>query len=248
MNRYSMAIAKFLGSGAQVIGEVNADDPDELVIVFRPLGDRLNVSEVNFTGNASLTQQELLAYRQSRCDRDALQRAALPPDARFFRPRRLRREGPVCASHSLRSKPSGPPKTTVWSSPSRSRKGEVYKLGDVTFTGRRPKARAGTTEVGAMDRRSAHQLHGNRRWPRPHPQEFSRGGLSSRDNKTDPRRVGHHARRQPNRRHRPGTAIPHGQTHHRRPRHHQRAAPFARFGVSRKAIRTERVIPISSWR
>ncbi len=54
MNRYSSALAKFLGNGAQVIGEVNSDTPGELMIVFRPLGTRLNISEVNFTGNAVL--------------------------------------------------------------------------------------------------------------------------------------------------------------------------------------------------
>lgn len=59
MNRYSMAIAKFLGNGAKVIGEVNPDTPTELVIVFRPFGDRLNISEVNFTGNEAITNQEL---------------------------------------------------------------------------------------------------------------------------------------------------------------------------------------------
>ncbi len=59
MNRYSMAIAKFLGNGAKVIGEVNPDTPTELVIVFRPFGDRLNISEVNFVGNTAITNQEL---------------------------------------------------------------------------------------------------------------------------------------------------------------------------------------------
>jgi outer membrane protein assembly factor BamA len=59
MDRYSLAISKFLGNGAQVTGEVSADTPDELVIVFRPRGDRQNISEVNFTGNTAITQQEL---------------------------------------------------------------------------------------------------------------------------------------------------------------------------------------------
>ncbi len=59
MNRYSMAIAKLLGNDAKVIGEVNPDTPAELVIVFRPMGDRLNISEVNFTGNTAITNQEL---------------------------------------------------------------------------------------------------------------------------------------------------------------------------------------------
>lgn len=59
MNRYSIAIAKLIGNGAKVIGEVNADTPTELVIVFRPYGDRLNISEVNFTGNNAITDREL---------------------------------------------------------------------------------------------------------------------------------------------------------------------------------------------
>lgn len=59
MNRYSSALARFLGNGAQVIGEVNSDVPGELMIVFRPMGGRLNISEVNFKGNSVLTNTDL---------------------------------------------------------------------------------------------------------------------------------------------------------------------------------------------
>jgi outer membrane protein insertion porin family len=54
MNRYSSALAKFLNNGSQVIGEVNSDTPGELLIVFRPMGTRLNISEINFKGNSVL--------------------------------------------------------------------------------------------------------------------------------------------------------------------------------------------------
>lgn len=59
MNRYSSALARFLGNGAQVIGEVNSDVPGELMIVFRPMGTRLNISEVNFKGNTVLPTADL---------------------------------------------------------------------------------------------------------------------------------------------------------------------------------------------
>ncbi len=59
MNRYSMALAKAIGNGVQVIGEVNSDEPGELQIVFRPLGGRMNISEVNFRGNTVLPNMEL---------------------------------------------------------------------------------------------------------------------------------------------------------------------------------------------
>ncbi len=59
MNRYSSALARFLNNGTQVIGEVNSDTPGELMIVFRPLGTRLNISEVNFIGNVVLPNTEL---------------------------------------------------------------------------------------------------------------------------------------------------------------------------------------------
>ena len=42
-----------------MIGEVNSDTPGELMIVFRPMGTRLNVSEVNFKGNVVLPNTEL---------------------------------------------------------------------------------------------------------------------------------------------------------------------------------------------
>ncbi|MEP6960613.1 MAG: POTRA domain-containing protein [Acidobacteriota bacterium] len=58
MNRYSSYLATVLGNGIKVIGSVNADT-GEAMIVFRPMGDRLNVSEVNFTGNVVLPAQEL---------------------------------------------------------------------------------------------------------------------------------------------------------------------------------------------
>lgn len=58
MNRYSSALAKFLNSGTQVIGEVNSDT-GEPMIVFRPMGARLNISEVNFTGNVAMDQVAL---------------------------------------------------------------------------------------------------------------------------------------------------------------------------------------------
>jgi outer membrane protein assembly factor BamA len=59
MNRYSMALARFLNNGTQVIGEVNSDIPGELMIVFRPMGTRLNISTVNFKGNVVLRETEL---------------------------------------------------------------------------------------------------------------------------------------------------------------------------------------------
>jgi outer membrane protein insertion porin family len=59
MNRYSSALARFLNNGTQVIGEVNSDTPGELMIVFRPMGTRLNISEVNFKGNVVLPETEL---------------------------------------------------------------------------------------------------------------------------------------------------------------------------------------------
>lgn len=59
MNRYSSALARFLNNGTQVIGEINSDVPGELMIVFRPMGTRLNVSAVNFQGNSVLPNTEL---------------------------------------------------------------------------------------------------------------------------------------------------------------------------------------------
>lgn len=59
MNRYSMALAKAIGNGVQVIGEVNSDEPGEPQIVFRPMGGRMNISEVNFKGNTVLPNTEL---------------------------------------------------------------------------------------------------------------------------------------------------------------------------------------------
>jgi outer membrane protein insertion porin family len=57
LNRYSQALAQLLGS--EVRGEVNADTPGELMIVFHPPGARQVVGEVRFTGNQVLPSQEL---------------------------------------------------------------------------------------------------------------------------------------------------------------------------------------------
>jgi outer membrane protein insertion porin family len=58
MNRYASALARHLG-GLEVIGEVNSDTFDELMIVFRPAGPRRNIAEVNFVGNRLLPAETL---------------------------------------------------------------------------------------------------------------------------------------------------------------------------------------------
>jgi outer membrane protein assembly factor BamA len=59
MNRYSVALAKFLLDKVQVIGDINSDTPGEQMILFRPMGARNNVSEVDFTGNSVLPSEDL---------------------------------------------------------------------------------------------------------------------------------------------------------------------------------------------
>jgi outer membrane protein insertion porin family len=63
MNRYSSEIARYLNDngapGLQVIGEVGRDANLEPVILFRPIGERKSISEVNFKGNTVLSNPEL---------------------------------------------------------------------------------------------------------------------------------------------------------------------------------------------
>lgn len=59
MNRFSEALAKSIGGGIEVIGDVNADTPGELMILFRPLGERSTVAEVYFNGNRAVDTGDL---------------------------------------------------------------------------------------------------------------------------------------------------------------------------------------------
>jgi outer membrane protein insertion porin family len=59
MNRYSEALAAFLANGTEVKGDINADVPGELMIVFHPVGARANISSVVFRGNQVLPSPEL---------------------------------------------------------------------------------------------------------------------------------------------------------------------------------------------
>lgn len=63
MNRYSSVLAKFLNEngspGLQVIGEVSHDTNNDPIILFRPIGERRTISEVNFKGNSVLSNPEL---------------------------------------------------------------------------------------------------------------------------------------------------------------------------------------------
>lgn len=63
MNRYASEIAKYLTSngspGIQVIGEITPDAAGEPSILFRPMGERRSISQVNFKGNSVLSIQEL---------------------------------------------------------------------------------------------------------------------------------------------------------------------------------------------
>ena len=61
LNRYSAALAKFLGNGTEVQGEINADLPGEVMILFRPPGRRANISGVSFKGNQVVPTPELMA-------------------------------------------------------------------------------------------------------------------------------------------------------------------------------------------
>jgi outer membrane protein assembly factor BamA len=59
LNRYSAALARTLGNGAQVVGELNTDLAGDPMIVFRPLGERRNISEVRFQGNTTIDTPDL---------------------------------------------------------------------------------------------------------------------------------------------------------------------------------------------
>lgn len=63
MNRYASEIAKYLASngspGIQVIGEITPDANSEPGILFRPMGERRVISEVDFKGNSALSTPEL---------------------------------------------------------------------------------------------------------------------------------------------------------------------------------------------
>jgi outer membrane protein assembly factor BamA len=65
MNRYSVALANFLKAkdpAIQVIGEINSDLPGEPMILFRQLGERRVVSEVNFEGYKAFEIQDLWRF------------------------------------------------------------------------------------------------------------------------------------------------------------------------------------------
>ena len=57
LNRFSEALGKSLG--AAVIGDINSDTPEPMIL-FRPLGERLNISEVNFKGVKALDEGDLM--------------------------------------------------------------------------------------------------------------------------------------------------------------------------------------------
>lgn len=59
MNRFSQALAQSLGGGIQVIGDINSDTPDELMVLFRPMGQPSNIAEVNFKGNQVVETSDL---------------------------------------------------------------------------------------------------------------------------------------------------------------------------------------------
>jgi outer membrane protein insertion porin family len=59
MNRFSQALAQSIGGGIQVIGDINSDTPGELMVLFRPMGARQNISEVNFKGNQVVETPDL---------------------------------------------------------------------------------------------------------------------------------------------------------------------------------------------
>lgn len=63
MNRYAVAIAEYLANnsspGIQVIGEVSPDVNAEPSILFRPMGERKVISQVDFKGNSALPIEDL---------------------------------------------------------------------------------------------------------------------------------------------------------------------------------------------
>lgn len=59
LDRYTSALGKFLGE--EVRGELNADLPGDVMIVFRPPGRRSNISAVYVKGNVVVTTPELMA-------------------------------------------------------------------------------------------------------------------------------------------------------------------------------------------
>ena len=59
MNRFSQALAQSIGGGIKVIGDINSDTPGELMVLFRPLGESSNISEVNFKGNQAVDTPDL---------------------------------------------------------------------------------------------------------------------------------------------------------------------------------------------
>lgn len=147
IDRYALAIAKFLGNGAQVKGEVSADTPEELVIVFRPAGDRLNISEVTFTGNEAITDEEL---------RRTINTTAIgtPYSEIFFRQMldssirnlyeergRLRVAFPKIETQKSTENDGLVVSVTI-------DEGEVYHLADVTFKGIDPKREAALYKLG----------------------------------------------------------------------------------------------------
>ncbi len=134
MNRYSSALSKFLNNGTQVIGEVNSDTPGELMIVFRPMGARLNISSVHFKGNSVLPDTELWRVVNPVAIgspySEALFRLMLDNSLRHAYEERGRIRVAFTKIETAKSKDNDGIDVTVTID-----EGEIYKLGEVNYKG-----------------------------------------------------------------------------------------------------------------
>ena len=147
MNRYSSALARFLNNGTQVIGEVNSDTPGELMIVFRPIGTRLNVSEVNFKGNVVLPNTELWRIINPVAIgapySEPLFRQMLDSSVRLAYEERGRLRVSFPKIETAKSTDNDGLEVTVTIDES-----EPYKLGEVTYTGVRERESTELNQLG----------------------------------------------------------------------------------------------------
>jgi len=63
LNRFSAALAQSLGGGIKIIGDINSDTVGaaggELMVLFRPMGERSTISDVYFKGNKVVDSDDL---------------------------------------------------------------------------------------------------------------------------------------------------------------------------------------------